>query len=175
LTTLNSRAPCSFRQARESRCDKTWTRLVEEMRSAIPAAFESEDYWTRKQVIEKEVKEHHEKTFEELRREAQEKGIALVRTPAGLVFAPTQRGEVMSPEDFQKLPEAERQRVETKVMTLSGSTRCAPHQPEAKYHLAAEFVRQTGGGYRGVSRAEGMNRLPSSRRSARECRKTLPG
>jgi lon-related putative ATP-dependent protease len=93
-------------------------KLVEELRSAIPAAFESEDYRTRKQVIEEEVKEHHDKAFEELRREAQEKGIALVRTPAGLVFAPTQRGEVISPEDFQKLPEAERQRVEAEVMTL---------------------------------------------------------
>jgi len=93
-------------------------KLVEELRSAIPAAFESEDYRTRKQVIEEEVKEHHEKAFEEVRREAQGKGIALVRTPAGLVFAPTQRGEVISPEDFQKLPEAERQRVETEVMAL---------------------------------------------------------
>jgi predicted ATP-dependent protease len=93
-------------------------KLVEELRSAIPAAFESEDYRTRKQVIEEEVKEHHEKAFEELRREAQEKGIALVRTPAGFVFAPTQRGEVMSPENFQKLPEAERQRVEAEVMAL---------------------------------------------------------
>jgi len=93
-------------------------KLVEELRAAIPAAFESEDYRTRKQVIEEEVKEHHEKAFEEMRREAQEKGIALVRTPAGLVFAPTQKGEVMSPENFQKLPEAERQRVETEVMAL---------------------------------------------------------
>jgi len=93
-------------------------KLVEELRSAIPAAFESEDYRTRKQVVEEEVKEHHEKAFQELRREAQEKGIALVRTPAGLVFAPMQKGEVISPEDFQKLPEAERQRVETEVMAL---------------------------------------------------------
>jgi lon-related putative ATP-dependent protease len=93
-------------------------KLVEELRSAIPAAFESEDYRTRKQVIEEEVKEHHDNAFEGLRREAQEKGIALVRTPAGLVFAPTQKGEVMSPENFQKLPEAERQRVEAEVVAL---------------------------------------------------------
>ena len=106
-------------------------KLVEELRSAIPAAFESEDYRTRKQVIEEEVKEHHEKAFEELRREAQGKGIALVRTPAGLVFAPTQKGEVMNPEDFQRLPEAERQRVETEVMALQQrlqvTMRQAPH------------------------------------------------
>ncbi len=93
-------------------------RLVEELRSTIPAAFESEDYRTRKQVIEEEVKEHHEKAFEELRRQGQEKGIALVRTPAGLVFAPTHKGEVISPEEFQQLPEAERERIEKEITAL---------------------------------------------------------
>src|SRR5215831_5964807 len=47
--------------------------LMDELRSAIPAAFESEDYRTRKQVIEEEVKERHEKAFEELRHTGQEK------------------------------------------------------------------------------------------------------
>jgi len=93
-------------------------KLVEELRSTIPVAFESEDYRTRKQVIEEEVKEHHEKAFEELRRQGQEKGIALMRTPGGLVFAPVQKDEVMSPEDFQKLPEAERERIEKDIAAL---------------------------------------------------------
>ena len=93
-------------------------RLVEELRSTIPAAFESEDYRTRKQVIEEEVKERHEKAFEELRRLAQERGIALVRTPAGMMFAPIQKGEVMSPDEFQQLPEPERKRIETEVTAL---------------------------------------------------------
>ena len=93
-------------------------RLVEELRSTIPAAFESEDYRTRKQVIEEEVKEHHEKAFDALRRQAQEKGIALVRTPGGLVFAPMQKGEVMSPEDFQRLAEADRERIDKEITAL---------------------------------------------------------
>jgi lon-related putative ATP-dependent protease len=93
-------------------------KLVEELRSAIPAAFESDDYRTRKQVIEEEVKEHHEKAFEELRRQGQEKGIAMVRTPGGLVFAPMNKGEVMSPENFQQLPEAEREGIEREIAAL---------------------------------------------------------
>lgn len=93
-------------------------KLVEELRSTIPAAFESDDYRTRKQVIEEEVKEHHDKAFEELRRKGQEKGIALVRTPGGLVFAPMREGEVMSPENFQQLPEAERERIEREIAAL---------------------------------------------------------
>jgi lon-related putative ATP-dependent protease len=93
-------------------------KLVDELRSTIPAAFDSEDYRTRKQVIEEEVKERHEKAFDELRQQAQEKDIALVRTPAGLAFAPMEKGEVMSPEAFQKLPEEGRKRIETEIAGL---------------------------------------------------------
>ena len=76
-------------------------RLVEELRSAIPAAFESEDYRTRKQAIEGQVKERHEKAFDEIRRQALEKGIGMLRTSTGLVFAPVRKNEVLSPEEFE--------------------------------------------------------------------------
>ena len=93
-------------------------RLIEELRSAIPAAFESDDYRARKQVIEDEVKERQGKAFEELRRKAQEKGIAVVRTPTGLVFAPMKNGEILGPEEFEKLPEEEHRRIETEIANL---------------------------------------------------------
>jgi lon-related putative ATP-dependent protease len=93
-------------------------RLVEELRSSIPAAFEAEDYRTRKQVIEEEVKEHHTKVFDDLQQQGQEKGIALVRTPGGLAFAPMQKNEVMDPEEFQKLPQPERERIEKDIKAL---------------------------------------------------------
>jgi lon-related putative ATP-dependent protease len=93
-------------------------RLIEELRSAIPAAFESDDYRARKQVIEDEVKERQGKAFEELRRKAQEKGIAVVRTPTGLVFAPLKDGEILSPEDFEKLPDDEHTRIENEIANL---------------------------------------------------------
>jgi len=92
--------------------------LIEELRSAIPAAFEGEDYRARKQVIEDEVKEHQGKAFEELRRKAQEKGIAVVRTPTGLVFAPMKNGEILGPEEFEQLPEGEHKRIEEEITNL---------------------------------------------------------
>ena len=93
-------------------------RLVEELRSAIPAAFESDDYRARKQVIEDEVKERQGKAFEELRQKAQEKGIAVVRTPTGLVFAPMKDGEILGPEEFEKLANEERKRIEAEIANL---------------------------------------------------------
>jgi lon-related putative ATP-dependent protease len=92
--------------------------LVDELRTAIPAVFESEDYRTRKQEIEEEFKEQQETAFGEVQKKAQDRNISLIRTPVGLAFAPVREGEVVSPEDFQKLPEDERERVEGEINDL---------------------------------------------------------
>ena len=93
-------------------------KLIEELRSAIPAVLESENYRTRKQMIEQEIKDRQEKAFDEVQGEADEKGIALLRTPTGLVLAPVRNGEVVGPDDFQKLPEAEREKIEVEIAAL---------------------------------------------------------
>jgi lon-related putative ATP-dependent protease len=85
-------------------------RLIEDARTAIPAAFESEDFQTRRQSIEEEFKEQQEKALEEVQQHAREHGIGLIPTPTGFAFAPLQNGESLSPEEFQKLPEQEQQR-----------------------------------------------------------------
>jgi lon-related putative ATP-dependent protease len=92
--------------------------LVEELRTAIPAAFESEDYRTRKQEVEEEFKERQEKSFGKIQEKAQKRDVSLIRTPVGLAFAPMQDGEVVSPEEFQKLPQEERKRVEGEIAQL---------------------------------------------------------
>lgn len=92
--------------------------LVEELRTAIPAIFESEDYRTRRQVIEEEFKEREEKVFEELKQAAQKRGVALIRTPAGLAFAPKHEGQVISPEQYQNLPQAEQDQVQADISVL---------------------------------------------------------
>ena len=94
---------------------KDMEKLVEELRTAIPAAFESEDYRTRRQEAQEEFKEQQEKAFGELREQARERSIALIRTPSGLAVAPLKEGEVMSPDEFQKLPEEERKRLEKEI------------------------------------------------------------
>lgn len=92
--------------------------LVEELRTTIPTVFESENYRTRKQVIEEEFKERQEKVLEELEQEAQKRSIALLHTPMGLAFAPIRRDKVLNPEEFQRLPEQERKRIEEEVNAL---------------------------------------------------------
>jgi lon-related putative ATP-dependent protease len=92
--------------------------LIEGLSTALSAAFESEEYQARRQTINEEFQEKQSQAFQELQEQAQEKGITLLRTPAGLVFAPVKDGEVLSSEEVQELSEEERQRLEDQVEEL---------------------------------------------------------
>ena len=92
--------------------------LVEELRISIPAAFESEQYRKSLHDIEEEFKQYQEKAFEELQNEAETQSISLFRTPSGYAFAPLRKGEVITPEEFEKLPQKEQERIESVVNTL---------------------------------------------------------
>jgi lon-related putative ATP-dependent protease len=93
-------------------------RLIDDLRAAIPGIFESEEYRNRAQVIDESSKRRHEEVFEGLRSKAEPKGIALMRTPMGFAFAPVHEGAAMTPEQFQKLPEEERKRLESELAAL---------------------------------------------------------
>ncbi len=102
--------------------------LIEELKTAIPAAFDSEDYRARRQAVDEEFKEKQEHALEELAEAAKEKSVALARTPVGLALAPMKDGEVVSPEAFQGLPEEERRRLEADIEVLQGELRATVRQ-----------------------------------------------
>ncbi len=95
-------------------------RLVEDLRAAITSTFESEDYVARKQAIEEEFKERHEKAFNDLQQRANERDTALIRTPMGFAFAPMHRGEVISPEVFRQWPNDHQEKIKQTVTELEG-------------------------------------------------------
>ena len=92
--------------------------LVAELRLAIPAAFEAEEYRNRRQVIEEGLKERQEEAFGAFQIEAAAKRVALVRTPVGLALAPMKEGEVLSPDEFKQLPEEDQQHLKTDMAGL---------------------------------------------------------
>lgn len=92
--------------------------LVEELRTGLSSAFESEEYQTRRRVLEAEFNERQQGSLKVLQDQAREKGLTLLRTPGGLAFAPLKDGEVLPPEEFQKLPEEERDRIQKEVEGL---------------------------------------------------------
>jgi lon-related putative ATP-dependent protease len=107
-----------FPAGRGSEFQEDMEKFVQELRTTLLAAFESDEYRSRRQVIEQESQEKQEKSFEELQEQAKEKSFSLLRTPGGLVFAPVRNGEVLSPEEYKNLPEDERKGMETNLETL---------------------------------------------------------
>ncbi len=92
--------------------------LMEELTTVIPAAFESEEYRDHVQALEEELKEQQEHAFSELAEAANKQKVKLFRTPSGFAFAPLHDGEVVSPEEFDKLPEKEQAKIESIVSAL---------------------------------------------------------
>jgi len=92
--------------------------LVSELQAAIPAVFEGEEYRHRLNKIDGEYSEKQTGAFADVGEEAGKHGIVLLRTPNGFSFAPAKDGEVMSPEDYEKLPDEERERIERDTVTL---------------------------------------------------------
>ena len=93
-------------------------KLIDELRSAIPAAFESEDYRARVHAVQTQFSERHETAFDELQERARARNIALIRTPAGLALAPTSKGEVINPEAFRQWPDDVQERVKSDISEL---------------------------------------------------------
>lgn len=93
-------------------------RLIEELRTGLSAAFESEEYQTRRQSLEVEFQERQQESLQALQEQARQKGLALLRTPSGLAFAPLKDGAVVAPEEFEKLPLEEQERIKSDVQGL---------------------------------------------------------
>src|SRR5579872_1682712 len=94
--------------------------LIEELRIALPAAFENNEYRARREVIDQQAKSRSEEAFGGLQERADAKDIALIRTPMGLALAPKRDGKVVNPEDFEALPEEQRKRIENDLQAAQG-------------------------------------------------------
>ncbi|HMR30833.1 MAG TPA: AAA family ATPase [Geminicoccaceae bacterium] len=110
---------------RGARLQADMAQLVGDLRDALRSAFDNEEYRTRRQVIEEELKERQEQAVAAVEAEARRRQVALMRSPMGLALAPVREGRVLTPEQFQELPEAERKAVEASVTELQQSLRDA--------------------------------------------------
>ena len=92
--------------------------LILDMRVAIPAAFESEDYQARRSRIEQAFTQKQEAAFKALQEEATAASVAIIRTPFGFTLAPMRDGQVLRPDAFGQLPEDERTRIQASIEAL---------------------------------------------------------
>jgi lon-related putative ATP-dependent protease len=92
--------------------------LVEDLLTSLPSSFQSEEYRNRRQEIEEEVQERQERAFRKLDQEAEEQGIIVMRTPAGYTMGPMVDGRPLEQEEYEKLSDDKKQRIERLIADL---------------------------------------------------------
>ena len=127
--------------------------LVDDLSSAIPAMFESEDYRNRRKGIDDEFETAQQNGFESLRKKAQAENIAILRTPMGFALAPLVNGQVIKPDVFNALPAAERQRskVSSRAFSRNSKRRCATFLRSRRNGAQDPRAEQRAGARRGLS------------------------
>ena len=93
--------------------------LIGDIRIAIPAIFEEDDYRNQLKALETELQEEIKEQWEDIRRKAAKEDIAVLQTPSGYVLAPLRDGKVIDDEEFEKLPKEKRESIQKTIKTLS--------------------------------------------------------
>jgi lon-related putative ATP-dependent protease len=79
--------------------------LIDDLKTALPAVFQSEDYQARHSAIDQTFQSKQAEAFSALHEKAAVKGIAILRTPMGFTLAPLRDGKIVPPEEFNGWPE----------------------------------------------------------------------
>ncbi|MCK5002191.1 MAG: AAA family ATPase [Gammaproteobacteria bacterium] len=89
--------------------------LVEDLLSAIPSAFETDEYNAHVKEINDELEETKDAAFLKLAEKSESENIALMRTPGGYTLGPMKDGKVLTPDVFEKLPKEEQDEIKEKI------------------------------------------------------------
>jgi lon-related putative ATP-dependent protease len=93
--------------------------LIEEIRLAIPAVFEDDDYRNQRKALEAETQKEVEEQLRRIEEQAKKEGIAVLQTPTGYVLAPLHDGKVLDDKEFEKLPNEKQKSIHTAIKRLS--------------------------------------------------------
>lgn len=92
--------------------------MVDELRVGLPALFDSEEYLSRRRIIDLSFESDQEDAIDNLVDLALTKDIQIVRTASGFTMLPLEDGEIVEPDDFAAKPLSERRIVEAKIKDL---------------------------------------------------------
>ncbi|MCC2099007.1 MAG: AAA family ATPase [Hyphomicrobiales bacterium] len=92
--------------------------LIDTLKTAMPAVFESEDYQDRRTAIEDEFKNAQEMALKTLAEKAQADGLGLGRTEYGFAVFPVEDGQPVKPEDFQAWPKEKREEAQERIRVI---------------------------------------------------------
>ena len=92
--------------------------LIDDLKTALPAVFQSEDYQTRRSAVDQTFQLRQAEGFSALQERAAAQDIAILRTPMGFALAPVRDGKPIPPDEFRKWPEEKRKEVQEIIAQL---------------------------------------------------------
>ncbi len=97
---------------------RAMSELIDDLKVALPAVFQSDDYQTRHSAIDEAFQKKQGELFSELHAKAKAQGIIVLRTPLGFALAAARDGEVVPPAEFTAWPEEKRREVQSAIAAL---------------------------------------------------------
>lgn len=121
--------------------------LIEDLKSALPAVFESEEYQTQRGGIEEAFQKRQGEAFAALQEKAGKAEIAILRTPLGFTLVPSRNDEVVPPAEFNAWPEEKRKEVQAQIELLEKDlehiVRQMPQWQKERREALRQLNRQT--------------------------------
>ncbi|NNE21535.1 MAG: AAA family ATPase [Rhizobiales bacterium] len=120
--------------------------MVDGLKTAMPAVFETEDYQERRGAIENEFKESQGKALTAIAEKANKQGFSLAKTQQGFAIVPVVDGAPMAQEAFNALPEEERKVIQDQIAALYGELeeimQSVPRQDKERREKVRNLNRQ---------------------------------
>ena len=97
--------------------------LIESIRTALPKAFESDDYAARREATIRELEKQRKELIDKLNAKAQQEGFIIQSTPIGLLLIPVVNGKPLKEEELLSLPQKTKDAIQEKRERLESELR----------------------------------------------------
>jgi len=119
--------------------------FIENVKNALPKAFESEDYATRREATIQGLENQRKQLIDDLNQKAQREGFVIQTTPIGLLLIPVLDGKPLSEEEMLALPQKTKDKIQEKREKLETEFRNTMRQlidMERKIHDALKKLNK---------------------------------
>ncbi|MEM9303513.1 MAG: ATP-binding protein [Pseudomonadota bacterium] len=122
--------------------DKDLSRLVADLEEVLRAAFESEQYRTRRQEIESDLTRQRDGAYRQLQDQAESQGIRVELDRQGLIYRAMRDGEVLSPEEFDALDDIAQAEIKEKLKGVKQEIQALTSKLPKWRRRAGESIRE---------------------------------
>jgi len=102
--------------------------LIENIRTALPKAFESDDYAARREATIRGLERQRKEVIDKLNAKAQQEGFIIQSTPIGLLLIPVVNGKPLKEEELLSLPQNTKDLIQEKRERLESELRSTMRQ-----------------------------------------------